>query len=112
MMLSVLDLVRRLDAGEIKPRTVVELCAEAIATREPEIRAFVALDIDAARKAAERPGLSSLPLRGLSVGMKDIYDTANLPTQYGSPIYAGYRPRADATAVSLAHRAGGVVLGK
>jgi Asp-tRNA(Asn)/Glu-tRNA(Gln) amidotransferase A subunit family amidase len=112
MMLSVLDLVRRLDAGEIKPRAVVELCAEAIATREPEIRAFVALDIDAARKAAERPGLSSLPLRGLSVGMKDIYDTADLPTQYGSPIYAGYRPRADATAVTLARRAGGVVLGK
>src|ERR1700685_460923 len=107
MMLSVLDLVRRLDAGEIKPRAVVELCAEAIATREPEIRAFVALDIDAARKAAERPGLCSLPLRGLSVGMKDIYDTADLPTQYGSPIYAGYRPRADATAVGMTRPAGG-----
>jgi Asp-tRNA(Asn)/Glu-tRNA(Gln) amidotransferase A subunit family amidase len=112
MMLSVLDLVRRLDAGKAKPRAIVELCAETIAAREPEIGAFVALDIEAARKAADEPRLSSSLLRGLPIGVKDIYDTADLPTQYGSPIYAGYRPRADAAAVSLARRAGGVVLGK
>lgn len=111
-MLSVLDLVRRLDAGKTKPRAIVELCAEAIAAREPEIGAFVALDIEAARKAADEPRLSSSLLRGLPIGAKDIYDTADLPTQYGSPIYAGYRPRADAAAVSLARRAGGIVLGK
>ncbi|HEY1746537.1 MAG TPA: amidase [Xanthobacteraceae bacterium] len=111
-MLSVLDLVRRLDAGELKPRAVVDLCAEAIAAREPEVSAFVALDIETARKAADEPRLLSLPLRGLPIGVKDIYDTADLPTQYGSPIYKGYRPRADATAVTLARRAGGVVLGK
>jgi Asp-tRNA(Asn)/Glu-tRNA(Gln) amidotransferase A subunit family amidase len=111
-MLSVLDLVRRLDAGEIKPRAVVDLCAEAIAAREQDIGAFVALDIEAARKAAEQTASRSSPLRGLPVGIKDIYDTADLPTAYGSPIYAGYRPRADAAAVTLARRAGGVVLGK
>ncbi|MGA3139018.1 MAG: amidase [Xanthobacteraceae bacterium] len=112
MMLSVLDLVRRLDAGKTKPRAIIELCAETIAAREPEIGAFVALDIEAARKAADEPRLSSSLLRGLPIGAKDIYDTADLPTQYGSPIYAGYRPRADAAAVSLARRAGGIVLGK
>jgi len=111
-MLSVLDLVRRLDAGEIKPCDIVELCAEAIAAREPEIGAFVALDIEAAREAAKQTRLSLSPLRGLPVGIKDIYDTADLPTQYGSPIYAGYRPRGDAAAVTLVRRAGGVVLGK
>jgi len=111
-MLSVLDLVRRLDAGKTKPRAIVELCAETIAAREPEVGAFVALDIEAARKAADEPRLSSSQLRGLPIGAKDIYDTADLPTQYGSPIYAGYRPRADAAAVSLARRAGGIVLGK
>ena len=42
-------------------------------------------------------GWPSTPLRGLPVGFKDIFDTADLPTQYGSPIYAGYRPRADAS---------------
>jgi Asp-tRNA(Asn)/Glu-tRNA(Gln) amidotransferase A subunit family amidase len=112
MMLSVLDLVRRLDAGEIKPRAVVDLCAEAIAAREPEIGAFVALDIEAARRAADDPRLMSSPLRGLPIGVKDIYDTADLPTAYGSPIYKNYRPRADASAVALTRRAGGVVLGK
>src|SRR5580692_6106965 len=112
MMLSVLDLVRRLDAGKTKPRAIVELCAETIEAREPEVGAFVALDIEAARKAADEPRLSSSQLRGLPIGAKDIYDTADLPTQYGSPIYAGYRPRADAAAVSLVRRAGGLILGK
>ncbi len=111
-MLSALDLARRSEAGELKPRDLVELCAEAIAAREKDVGAFVALDLDAARRAAEAPGLASLPLSGLPVAFKDIYDTAALPTQYGSPIYSGFRPRADATAVVLARQAGGVMLGK
>jgi len=111
-MLSALKLVRRIEAGEITPRVAVELCAEAIAGRENDVGAFVALDLDAARRAAEAPQLASLPLRGLPVAFKDIFDTADLPTQYGSPIYSGYRPRADATAVVLARRAGGIVIGK
>jgi Asp-tRNA(Asn)/Glu-tRNA(Gln) amidotransferase A subunit family amidase len=111
-MLSALDLARRIESGALKPRAVIELCAEAIAAREPEIRAFVTLDLDAARRAADETSLRSSPLRGLPVGFKDIFDTADLPTQYGSPIYAGFRPRADATAVALTRRAGGIVLGK
>jgi len=111
-MLSALDLVRRIEAGELKPRAVVEMCAEAIAEREPEVGAFVALDLDAARRAAEDPRLAAAPLRGLAVAFKDIFDTADFPTQYGSPIYSGYRPRADASAVAMTRRAGGVVIGK
>ena len=111
-MLSALDLVRRVEGGELTPRAAVEICAEAIAARESEVGAFVALDLDAARRAAADPRLASTPLRGLPLAFKDIYDTADFPTQYGSPIYAGYRPRADATAVALARRAGGIVIGK
>ncbi|HEX4040213.1 MAG TPA: amidase [Xanthobacteraceae bacterium] len=111
-MLSALDLARRSEAGELEPRDLVELCADAIAAREQDVGAFTALDLDAARHAAAAPGLASLPLRGLPVAFKDIYDTADLPTQYGSPIYSGFRPRADATAVVLARQAGGVMLGK
>jgi Asp-tRNA(Asn)/Glu-tRNA(Gln) amidotransferase A subunit family amidase len=111
-MLSALDLARRIEAGELTPRAALELCAEAIAAREPEVGAFAALDLDAARRAAADPRLPSSPLRGLPVAFKDIYDTADLPTQYGSPIYAGHRPRADATAVVLTRQAGGVVIGK
>ena len=111
-MLSALDLARRIEAGAIKPRDAVELCAEAIAAREKDVGAFAALDLDAARRAADAPGLAALPLRGMPVAFKDIFATADLPTQYGSPIYAGYRPPADATAVVLTRRAGGVVIGK
>src|SRR5579862_3869243 len=107
-----LDLVRRIEAGELTPRAVADLCAEAIGTREKEVGAFVALDLDAARRAATDPRLAATPLRGLPIAFKDIYDTADFPTQYGSPIYAGYRPRADATAVALARRVGGNVIGK
>jgi len=111
-MLSALELARRIEVGSLTPRGAVELCAEAIAAREQEIGAFVVLDLDAARRAADKPGLSALPLRGLPVAFKDMFDTADLPTQYGSSIYAGFRPRVDATAVALTRRAGGVIIGK
>lgn len=112
--LSALDLAKRIDAGEITPAGVVDLCAEAIAAREPEVRAFAALDVARARARAEAAVamLSAAPLRGLPVGVKDIFDTADLPTAYGSPIYAGHRPAADAALVSMLRRAGGLLLGK
>jgi Asp-tRNA(Asn)/Glu-tRNA(Gln) amidotransferase A subunit family amidase len=111
-MLSALDLERRIEAGELNPRAAIELCAEAIAAREKEIGAFAALDLDGARRAAADPRLPSLPLRGLPVAFKDIFNTADLPTQYGSPVYAGHRPAADATAVAMTRQAGGIVIGK
>jgi len=112
LMLAALDLARRIEAGELTPRAVVELCAETIAANEAKIGAFVALDLEAARRAAEDPLLTASPLCGLPVGVKDIFDTADLPTQYGSAIYAGHRPRGDAAIVAMVRRAGGLVLGK
>jgi len=82
-MLSALDLARRIEAGELTPRAVVDICAEAIAAREGEVGAFVTLDLDGAKKTAQEPGLKSKPLRGLPVGLKDIFDTADMPTEYG-----------------------------
>ena len=111
-MLFALDLAARLEAGKLTPRAVVEMCTEAIAAREKDIGAFVTLDLAAARRAADDPRLSSLPLGGLPVGFKDIFDTADLPTQYGSPVYANNRPAADATAVVMTREAGGIVIGK
>src|SRR5262249_14352146 len=110
MMLSALELVRQIETGALTPRAVVDHCADAIAKREAEIGAFVTLDIEPARERADR--LTTLPLRGLPTGVKETYDTADLPTQYGSSIYAGHRPKADAAMVALIRRAGGVVLGK
>ncbi len=111
-MLSALDLAARIEAGAIAPLDVIDLCAEAIARREPEVCAFTALDVAAARSAAAAPNLRLKPLRGLPLGIKDIFDTVDFPTEYGSRIYAGHRPKADAALVALAHRAGALVLGK
>ena len=110
-MLSALDLARRIEAGEIEAAAVIELCGEVIAAREAEIGAFVVYDLERARRAAAAAP-SDAPLRGLPVGIKDILDTVDMATEYGSAIYAGHRPKWDASAVSLVRRAGGVVLGK
>jgi len=111
-MLSALDLARRIEAGELTPAQVIDRCAEAIAAREAEVGAFVTLNLEGARKAAQSAALKSTPLRGLPVGVKDIFDTADMPTEYGSPIYAGHKPASDAALVSMIRRAGGIVLGK
>jgi Asp-tRNA(Asn)/Glu-tRNA(Gln) amidotransferase A subunit family amidase len=111
-MLRALELARRLEAGDLAPAQVLDSCAEAIAKREPEIGAFVTLDLDQARQAAQADRLKGTPLLGLPVGFKDIFDTADFATEYGSPIYAGHRPKADAALVALTRRHGGVILGK
>ena len=62
--------------------------------------------------ARQADGLKDSPLRGLPLALKDIFDTADMPTEYGSPIYANHRPKADAALVTLIHRAGGIPIGK
>ncbi len=111
-MLSALDLARRIAAGELTPRQVIDLCAEAIAAREPDVGAFAALDIESARRIAATPRLAERPLAGLPVGIKDIFDTAEMPTAYGTAVHAGHRPTTDAAIVMMVRRAGGIVVGK
>src|SRR6516165_10012994 len=106
-----LDLARKIEAGELTPAAALDRCAQAIAARESEIGAFASLDLDRARRLVAN-GLQGEPLRGLAVGVKDIFDTVDFPTECGSPIYAGHRPKSDAAVVSQINRAGGVVLGK
>src|SRR3954453_18066590 len=113
-LLSALDLARRVEANELTPEGIVDLCAAAIAAREDDVGAFTHLALEAARKLAREDGarLRASPLRGLTVGLKDIYDTADMPTEYGSAAYRGHRPAADASSVTMLRRAGAVVLGK
>lgn len=111
-LLHARDLAADIHAGRTTPRAVLEQAAAAIAAREEEVRAFCALDLDAARAASEAPDLAQRPLAGLPVGVKDILDTRDLPTSYGSPIYAGHRPRTDAPVVAMTRRAGGLIVGK
>jgi Asp-tRNA(Asn)/Glu-tRNA(Gln) amidotransferase A subunit family amidase len=113
-MLSALDLARRIESGEMTPAGVLDLCAKAISAHEEAVGAFAACDVEQMRRTAEREGraLTASPLRGLPVGVKDIFDTTDFPTEYGSPIYAGHRPAVDAALVATVRRAGGLVLGK
>jgi Asp-tRNA(Asn)/Glu-tRNA(Gln) amidotransferase A subunit family amidase len=111
-MLQALDLARRIEAGELSPADVIDLCAKAIDAREKDVCAFAALDVARARGKAKDAGLAARPLRGLPVGVKDIFDTVDFPTEFGTPIYKGNQPRSDAALVALIRRAGGIVLGK
>ena len=85
-----------------------------IAEREPALHAWVTHDPAAvrARAAALDQAADDLPLRGLPVGIKDIIDTADLPTAYGSSIYAGHRPVEDAAIVARLRAAGALIMGK
>lgn len=104
-MMSLLDLVRRIDSGELTPAAALGQTRAAIAEREGEIGAFVEID-DEVQAAGHGP------LRGVAVGVKDIIDVAGSPTRMGSPIYADWRPLADAPVVSAMKRAGAVPIGK
>jgi len=95
----------------------VEAALGAIQARDPELHAWQAVDADFARRQARALDASGGgprrgPLFGIPVGVKDIFDTADLPTEYGSPIYKGHRPAADAACVAAARAAGAVILGK
>jgi Asp-tRNA(Asn)/Glu-tRNA(Gln) amidotransferase A subunit family amidase len=108
--LSATEAVRLMRAGTLRSADLMAACLARIAEREPMIRAFAWFDPDAARKAAAavRPGA----LHGLPIGVKDVFDTSDMPSEYGSPIWRGWRPRADAAAVAWARQAGAVVMGK
>lgn len=104
------ELARRIESGAIRREDVVSHAFDRIEKLDPEIQAFVStLHREQATSLATH---ARGPLAGLPVGVKDIFDTANLPTSYGSPVYAGFKPAADAAIVSLIRRAGGLVLGK
>lgn len=96
--------------GTLRPETLMEACLDRIAQREPEVRAFAFLDPALARRAAASalPG----PLHGLPIGVKDVLDTRDMPSEYGSPIWRGWYARADAACVAWARAAGAVVIGK
>lgn len=104
-MLSLLSLRNRITAGGLSPEGAIALTRDAIAAREPEVGALVSLD-----PAPAVPGTG--PLAGIAVGVKDIIDTADLPTRMGSAIYDGWRPRADAPVVARLKALGAVPLAK
>ena len=97
---------------------LVEACLARIAVREPSVGAWSHLDRDGALRQAreadarQRAGAALGPLHGLPVGVKDVFDTADMPSEYGSGSLRGRRPERDADAVAALRAAGAIVIGK
>jgi Asp-tRNA(Asn)/Glu-tRNA(Gln) amidotransferase A subunit family amidase len=112
--LGALEAGAAIAAGTLTAEALVRSCLERIEQREDVVGAWIYLNADnalaEARKRDQEP--SKGPLHGVPVGIKDVIDTGDMPTAYGSEIYAGFRPAADASSVALARAAGMVILGK
>jgi Asp-tRNA(Asn)/Glu-tRNA(Gln) amidotransferase A subunit family amidase len=105
--LPALAIARAIDGGA-DPAASIAASSEAIAAHDDLLQCFVPGAV--APADALVPGIG--PLAGLTLGIKDIFDTAGFATEMGSPIYAGHRPRADAAVVAMALRAGATIAGK
>jgi amidase len=111
---SVREFAALLQTRELRAIDVVEECLTRIALREPLIHAWTSVDPDYVRRQARELDAGAVRglLHGLPLGVKDIFDTCDYPTEYGSRIYAGHRPAADAACVSAARNAGAIIVGK
>jgi len=112
--LTATEIVAAINAGETTCEAVARSCLERIAAREPQVQAWQYLNPDQVieqARALDNSGKRG-PLTGVPIGVKDIIDTCDMPTEYGSPIYQGRRPRSDAACVALSRKSGGVIMGK
>ena len=114
LSLSVREAAQAIAVKRLRIEDYVGAWVELIEAQEPIVGAFQHFDraavMAAARRCDSEPPRG--PLHGIPVAVKDVIDTFDLPTGYGSPIYRGHRPAADAACVALARAAGAVVLGK
>ncbi len=112
------DAARRIREGLLTSQELVETCLERIRALEPNVQAWTFLDeehaLAQARAADEKKALGEPigPLHGVPVGVKDIIDTADMPTENGTVLHKGRTPRNDAAVVAMLRAAGAVILGK
>src|SRR5437762_2467992 len=114
LSLSVRDAAQEIASGGFTLERLASACPARFAARGAVVGAWHYLDRDAALAAARQRDAEPPrgPLHGIPIAVKDLIDTADMPTGYGSPIYEGHRPAADAPCVALARAAGAIVLGK
>jgi Asp-tRNA(Asn)/Glu-tRNA(Gln) amidotransferase A subunit family amidase len=116
--MSATDLARRIRSRTLSARDAVGSCLARIAAREPELHAWSFIDpkiaVERARLADDwqAQGLPLGPLHGVPVGVKDVFDTCDFPSEYGSSLYRGRRPERDAAVVAVLRQAGAIILGK
>lgn len=117
-MLTFHDHVARFRDGTDTPRKYLERCAETIAAIDGPIKAWAHLDLDGARKRADestsryKAGKPLSPVDGMPIGIKDLIETADMPTEYGSDLFRGNRPIRDAAVVYFMKKGGAVPVGK
>ena len=112
--LSASQAIKALSKREIKATDLLLSCLDRIGQRESHVKAWTSLGKENALSRAKEldKGAFKGILHGLPIGVKDLYDTYDLPTSYGSPIYANHYPVADAVSIALMRQAGGIILGK
>src|SRR4051794_21848760 len=113
-MLSATKAAELIARRELSSEELVTACLDRIARREHDIWAWAYVDAEGAlAQARARDGEAPRgPLHGIPVGVKDMIDTADQPTRYGSPLYEGHVPARDAACVAWLREQGAVVLGK
>jgi len=116
--LSACDAARAMRDGALTSEQLVEACLAHIREREPQVQAWHFLDPEhalaqaRARDEEHRAGKPEGALHGVPVGIKDIIDTGDMPTEDGTVLHAGRTPARDATVVAMLRAAGAVILGK
>lgn len=113
-LLSATEAIKKIQANELSSEELIRSCIERIEEKESITHAWVSSNFSAAIERArylDRSANLGL-LHGIPFGAKDLFDTHDFPTTYGSPIYANNRPLTDAVHIALMRQAGGVLLGK
>lgn len=116
--LTACDAARSIRAGTLSSEELVRACLARIAVTDPRIEAWAFLDAEYALEQARRADQARKerkplgPLHGVPVAVKDVFDTADMPTENGTVLHAGRRPSEDATVVALLRQAGAILLGK
>jgi len=116
--LSATDAARAINEGLISSEQLVEACLSRIEAIEPGVQAWQYIDPEHARAQARardldhKEGRPAGPLHGVPVGIKDIIDTTDMPTEDGTVLHAGRMPDDDATVVAMLRAAGAVIMGK
>ena len=117
-LLSFHDTIPAFLDGTDTPRAYLERCIETIESREPDLKAFVTLNLEGARKAADastaryKDGRPLSELDGLPVAIKDVHETEDMPMQVGSPIFEGWSSGWDGACVYWLRKSGAAIIGK
>jgi Asp-tRNA(Asn)/Glu-tRNA(Gln) amidotransferase A subunit family amidase len=113
--LNATELLKLLESKTITPNDIVTACLQRIRDIDPLVNAWETLDeeaIIAQLTKIESYAQKDYPLYGIPIGVKDIYNTFDMPTQMGSPLWSGFTPGNDARIIHYLRRAGAIMLGK